>query len=118
MKKEESVKVEESPVPVEKLPPGAARQPDGSVLVRLRKPVTSGRETLKEVLLRGEATVADLEVIDDGKGEIGKMVLLLAELSGLGTAVIRRLLPRDYVTLSSVAEIIMGNDPSITGGSS
>lgn len=89
---------------------------EGTVTITLKHPVTAGKKTLAEVTLRTEATVADLEAMDAGKGDTAKTRLLIAELSqltpvsaGVSVAMINKLRTGDYLAIAGVTgKIIAG----------
>lgn len=82
---------------------------EGGLVHQLGTPVTDakGRE-VREVRLRTDVTVGDLEAMDGAKGEIGKSVLLIAELSGLAPSVIRKLKPDDFAALDKLLAAVLG----------
>ncbi len=83
---------------------------DGTVTVTLKYPFESGKKNVTEVTIRTECTVADLEAMDAGKGDVDKTVRLIAELSevsasqpGLSASTIRKMRSSDYLILSKIA---------------
>jgi hypothetical protein len=86
------------------------RNEDGSFIVELEHPVEHAGKSIDRIVLRGEATVADLEAMDGAKGEIGKTINLVAELSGVSKLVIRKMRPSDYQVVAEVVADILGNE--------
>src|SRR5690348_5019301 len=90
----------------------------GEVVVKLRFPVEHGGKQTRDVRLRGEAVVSDLEAMDKGSGQVQKIVYLAAELSGLSLAVVRKLRSVDFGEVSAAVDDILGKEPPRTGESS
>lgn len=91
---------------------------DGSVTVTLKHPVEHSNRTIESVTIRGECTVADLEAMDGGDGDVEKTVMMLSQLSskhvgepGLPLGALRKLRTADYLLLArEVGRIIGGDD--------
>ncbi len=83
---------------------------DGSFTVKLKFPVEHANRTVKELRLRSEMTVADLEAMDKASGDVEKSMRIIAELSGCAMALLRKLKPADFGTLNKVIAEIMGGD--------
>lgn len=88
---------------------------NGTTTVTLKRPVKLGDDLVTSLTLRDEATVADLEAMDRGKGEVGKTVFLIAELAGVPPALVRRLSTADYAIVAGVMSDALGNVPGGTG---
>lgn len=97
---------------------GMVRREEGSVIVKLQFPVEHNRDTLHEVKMRVEATVADLEAMDKVDGSVGKSLRLISELSGVSLAALRKVRASDYSVLAGEVANILGNESLETGGSS
>lgn len=91
---------------------------DGSVTVFLRYPVVHHDKEITQLTLRSMVTVADLESMDNAKGEVKKTIALISELSGVSVAAIRKLASIDYAEIQGVVSEIMGKEPGGIGKTS
>jgi hypothetical protein len=92
---------------------------DGTISVALKYPVEHAKRKISEIVLRTECTVADLEAMDSGKGDVDKTKRLICELAqsssaSIPLAVISKLRPVDYFLLAKeVGKIISGEDEQL-----
>lgn len=91
---------------------------DGTISVALKVPVVHDKKTHGEIRIRATATVQDLEAMDVAKGDVGKSLHLIAELTGLPLAMLRKLSAVDYSAMSVVVADILGNEYPGTGETS
>lgn len=75
----------------------------------LTTPIQHNGASISRLDLR-EATAGDIAAADDVKGETGKMLAILAAMSGQPAAVLRAITVTDLKRLSQVAGPLMGND--------
>lgn len=86
-----------------------------TVTITLARPFAFGDDEVRELTLRLDATVADLEAMDQGKGEMGKLVHFIAGLAAVSPGVIRKLGMADFTAVSEEVTRILGKDPSQIG---
>jgi hypothetical protein len=82
-------------------------QEDGSTVVTLEYPFDAKDGQVTEVKLR-RPTVADLESADRTAGDLAKSISIIASVSGLSVASIKKMDAADFGKLSKVVEGYVG----------
>lgn len=90
---------------------------DGTITYDLKHPLqpalTSSKLDPKSIKLR-DVYVSDVEAMEDGKTELGRTMVLIAQLSGWDIVDVRRLRFADYTAIAGVVAARMGKeDPGI-----
>lgn len=86
------------------------KEEDGSLVVALEFPLKGAKGDVKEIRLRGNPTVADLEAMDKAKGDVEKSRLLVSDLSGVSSSLLSTMRVPDYVVVMEAVAKIMGNE--------
>ncbi len=81
-----------------------------TVTVKLRFPFDWAKETIGTIQIRTVITAADLEEMDHGKGEVGKSLHLLSQVSGHSLTALRRLRAVDWNECQKVTAYLMGKE--------
>lgn len=100
--------------------PNIQANDDGTFTVLLDYPVKAGKGEgeVSEVTMR-RPTVADMEASDNSKGDVGKVIMMIASTSELPVTVIRRMDGADFTKVSAVFNHLSGGGekkPQATGG--
>ena len=83
---------------------------DGSTTILLRYPIErKDGSSLSEITLK-PATVGDLEASDAAKGDVQKTVMIVASLSSVPVALIRKISMRDFRNISQQLEKELGEE--------
>lgn len=86
-----------------------------SVTVKLSAPVVDGENKISELTFR-EPDIGDMLVSDKFKGDMEKMVAVLASISDMKLAVFKKIKTRDMAKIMAATAELMGNDMAATTG--
>lgn len=86
-----------------------------SVTVKLSAPVVDGENTITKLTFR-EPDIGDMLVSDKFKGDMEKMVAVLASISDMKLAVFKKIKTRDMARIMAATAELMGNDMAATTG--
>lgn len=90
----------------------------GETVVTLRRPVVRGKETVRELRVRGQMTAGDMLAMDKAEGALAQKFHLIAEMTGQPVSVIEALLPLDWADVQGVINDLLGKDPGQPGETS
>jgi len=85
---------------------------DGSTTILFQYPVVlreKGKDPITEITLK-RPVVGDIEVSDAAKGEVKQTIMIIASLSGLPAAVIRRIDMEDFKRISDFLAETLGGE--------
>ncbi len=87
-----------------------------NINIPLLSPITVGEQSIDSLTFR-EAEVGDLIEAADCKNEIERMAVLMASVTGVSLATIKKLKARDLKNIMSKVGSLLGNDtqPAPTG---
>ena len=86
-----------------------------SVTVKLSAPVVDGENNITKLTFR-EPDIGDMLVSDKFKGDMEKMVAVLASISDMKLAVFKKIKTRDMAKIMAATAELMGNDMAATTG--
>ena len=93
-------------------PANVVENEDGSVTLKLRKPLPLAKGEEVAELRLPRPTAAHLEAMDDAKGEVGKAVRLISSLASIPASAVRRMDGADFLQAQEIANHFLGKSLS------
>ncbi len=92
---------------------------DGTITIMFKRAVKSDNDKIADIteITLKIPTIGDVEASDNAKGDVGKTIRIIQSLSGVSTAMIRRIAMSDFANIGEALEMHMGGEkkPQATG---